>query len=59
MKTNTKLCYVFPSVEVRLVEVEGCIAASMILVSPEADNFNRFEWDTQADLASLDIEFLF
>ena len=59
METNGKLFYLPPTVEVTHVVLEGCIAASMILVAPDADNFKKYEWDIQEETLSPDFEFLF
>ena len=57
-KTKNKKNYLLPSVKVTEVEMEGCIAASMILVEPDADNFDKYKRDDQTPTGSQDIEFL-
>ena len=59
METKGRACYKFPTVEVSHVVLEGCIAASMILMAPDADNFNKYEWDIQAETVNPDFDFLF
>ena len=58
LKTKEKSSYEFPTVEVTDVELEGLIAVSQILVEPDKDNFNRYQWDSQTETESQDIEFL-
>ena len=58
MKTKNKKKYELPEVNVTEVELEGCIAASMILIEPDADNFDKYRRDEQTPTGSQDIEFL-
>ena len=58
-KAKNKKDYKLPTAEVTNVELEGLIAASQILVEPDKDNFNRYNWDEQEDKESQDIELLF
>ena len=58
MNTKGKACYEVPTLEVSYVVMEGCIAASVQMV-PEANNFNKYEWDEQLETESDDIQFLF
>ena len=58
-KAKNKKDYELPAVEVTDVELEDCIAASFILIEPDRDNFDKYQWDSQTDTGSSDIEFLF
>ena len=55
---KNKKKYKLPTAEVTNVELEGFIAASMILVEPDADNFDKYKRDEQTPTGSQDIEFL-
>jgi len=59
MNTKGKTCYETPSLDVSYVVIEGCIAASFIQMTPDADNFNKYDWDPQPETESPDIQLLY